>query len=545
MDSSLHWETPVQFVKGVGPHKASLLKKIGLVTVEDILFNLPYRYEDRTQIQKISRLSCNENQMVCGEVKTVRTRVTPRKYLKIFEVILGDETGVLSCKWFNQPYLEKLFKPGQKVILTGKVALNRFEHFRLEMNPVSYEFVTGDEEDLIHHGKIVPIYHETPGMTSKQLRSLIKSLLEESLLFSAREKLPLPLVQKYGFPSLQAALKEIHFPSCQETFLQLSTGKSPFRQRLVFEDFFLLEMGLSLRRNKNVEENKGFTFRINGGLEGDLLKLLSFKLTSAQIRVLEEIKKDMRNIYPMNRLLQGDVGSGKTVVALIAMLIAIENGFQACLMVPTELLAEQHYFNLAPLLSRLNITAGLLTHGMGKKEQTVVLESVVEGKTHLVIGTHSLIQEKVRFKNLGVAVVDEQHKFGVMQRMELKKKGNSPDILIMTATPIPRTLALTIYGDLDLSVLDELPPGRKPVQTRLFYENQKKSVYSFIEKEIIGGRQAYIVYPLVEESEKLDLKAAVTMAQTLQDIVFPQFKIGLLHGRMKPEEKERMMKQFK
>ena len=545
MNPSLQWETPVQFVKGVGPHKASLLRKIGLVTVEDLLFNLPYRYEDRTQIQKISRLSGHENQMVCGEIKAVRTQVTLRKHLKIFEVILGDETGVLSCKWFNQPYLEKLFKPGQKVILTGKVAPNRFQHFRLEMNPVSYEFVTGNEEDLTHHGKIVPVYHETPGMTSKQLRFLIKSLLEENLLFSAREKLPLSIVQKYGFPALRESLKEIHFPSCQEAFLQLSSGKSPFRRRLVFEDFFLLEMGLTLRKNKNVEENKGVSFKVDGGLEGDLLKLLSFKLTSAQIRVLEEIKKDMQNTHPMNRLLQGDVGSGKTVIALIAMLIAIENGFQACLMVPTELLAEQHFFNLAPLLLRLNITAGLLTHGMGKKEQAVVLENAAGGKIHLVIGTHSLIQEKVRFKRLGIAVVDEQHKFGVMQRMELKKKGDSPDILIMTATPIPRTLALTVYGDLDLSVLDELPPGRKPVQTRLFYENQRKSVYSFIEKEIIGGRQAYIVYPLVEESEKVDLNAAVTMAQTLQDIVFPQFKIGLLHGRMKSVEKERVMKQFK
>ncbi|MBI1821195.1 MAG: ATP-dependent DNA helicase RecG [Nitrospirae bacterium] len=544
MNSTLRWETPVQFVKGIGPYKAVLLKKLGLVTVEDVLFNLPYRYEDRTKIQKISRLSPNENQMVFGEVKAVRTQITPRKHLKIFELILGDETGVLSCKWFNQPYLEKVFKTGQKVILTGKVSPNRFEHFRLEMNPVSYELVTGDEENLTHHGKIVPVYHETPGMTSNQMRSLIKSLLEENLLL-AREKLPLALVRKYAFPSLGEALKEVHFPSGPETFFQSSLEKSLFHRRLVFEDFFLLEMGLALRKNKISRENKGFSFKIDGGMEGELLRHLSFKLTPAQGRVLGEIKKDMQSLYPMNRLLQGDVGSGKTVVALIAMLIAIENGFQACLMVPTELLAEQHYFNLTPLLLRLNIAAGLLTHGMGKKEQTKVLESAAEGKTDLVIGTHSLIQEKVQFKRLGIAVVDEQHKFGVMQRMELKKKGDSPDILIMTATPIPRTLALTVYGDLDLSVLDELPPGRKPIQTRLFYESQRKSVYSMIEKEVNGGRQAYIVYPLVEESEKLDLNAAVTMFKTLEETVFPQFKIGLLHGRMKSGEKERVMKQFK
>jgi ATP-dependent DNA helicase RecG len=545
MKSKIDWNTPLQYIKGIGPYKSTLLKRIGLSTAEDLLFYLPYRYEDRTTVKKIAQLTLNEVQMVSGEIKGVRSRITSRKHFKIFELILGDETGLLVCKWFNQPYLEKLFKPGERIILTGKVALNRFEGNRPEMAPLSYEVVNDAEDQALHHGKFVPIYHETEGMTSKHLRSLVKTLLDDGFLLGEKERIPLSLIQKFRFPSQAEALREVHFPSSRESFLEIAGGKSIFHQRLVFEDFFLLEVGLTLRKNRNIRENKGLSFDVKGEIEDRLLQRLSFQLTSAQKRVLEEIKKDMGADSPMSRLLQGDVGSGKTVIALISMLIAIENGYQACFMVPTEILAEQHFFNFLPLLGPLNISAGLLTNSIGKKEQIDTLQRIADGRCQLIIGTHSLVQERVLFKKLGLTVIDEQHKFGVRQRLGLKKKGESPDMLIMTATPIPRTLALTVYGDLDLSVLDELPPGRKTIQTRQFYDKQRNTAYSLIEKEIKEGRQVYIVYPLIEESEKLDLKAAVTMAEHLRSVVFPSFNIGLLHGKMKPEEKEKTMRAFK
>jgi len=546
MKSRLNWDTPLQFIKGIGPYKSGLLKKIGLITVEDLLFYLPFRYEDRTTIKKIAQLTLNDVQMVSGEVRSTRTVVTSKRHLKIFETVIEDESGLLICKWFNQPFLEKVFKAGDKIILTGKVGLNRFEQNRKEMTPLSYEIINNESDDLaIHHGKIVPVYHETEGITSKYLRSLIYNILGEDFLLLEKEKLPFSLIQKFQFPSQSEALRELHFPSSQESFQKISQGKSPFHHRLVFEDFFILEIGLTLRKNQNNRENKGLSFNIDGEMEGQLLKTLTFKLTDAQKRVLQEIKRDMKAHVPMSRLLQGDVGSGKTVVALIAMLIAIENGYQSCLMVPTEILAEQHFFNFAPFLGQLNVNLGLLTNGMTKREQTEMLERIANGNCQLTIGTHSLVQERVQFKNLGLTVIDEQHKFGVMQRMTLKKKAEAPDMLIMTATPIPRTLSLTVYGDLDISVLNELPPGRKNIHTRLFYEKQRHSTYAMIEKEIKEGRQVYMVYPLIEESEKLDLNAAVTMANRLQNEVFPNFKIGLLHGKMKPDEKEKTMTAFK
>lgn len=545
MNSRINWDTPLQYVKGVGPYKASLLKKLGLTTVEDLLFYLPYRYEDRTTVKKISQLTLDEVQMVSGTIKRVGSRTTSRKHFRIFELILEDETGLLICKWFNQPYLEKILKPGERMILTGKVSLNRFEGNRFEMSPLSYETINESEDRPVDHGKFVPVYHETEGLSSKNLRMLVKSLFNEGFLQNEKERLPAFLVEKFQFPSLSDALREIHFPSTRELYLEALEGRTIFQRRMVFEDFFYLEIGLTLRKNRNSHEDKGISFNTEGVLEEKLLQSLSFQLTSAQHRVLQEIRRDMKSDLPMSRLLQGDVGSGKTVVALISMLIAVENGYQACLMVPTEILAEQHYFNFQPLLRKLNISTGLLTQSLSRKEQMTMLEEIAGGKSQLIIGTHSLVQDRVLFKNLGITVIDEQHKFGVRQRLELKKKGKSPDMLVMTATPIPRTLALTVYGDLDLSVLDELPPGRKPIQTRLFYEKQRHACYSFIEKEIRGGRQVYIVYPLIDESEKLDLKAAVTMAEQLQNEIFPSFRIGLLHGKLKPEEKEKTMSAFK
>ena len=544
MNAPLRWETSVQFVKGIGPMKAALFKKIGVETVEDLLLYLPYRYEDRTRMKKVSELVPNEQQTFSGEVREFRNRMTPRRRVKIFELVVGDETGVVVCKWFNQPYLEKVFKTGQKVVLTGKPARNPYERFQVEFSPVSYEILSGEDDDLIHHGRIVPVYHETQGLTSRMIRKLMKTLLEEERLFSG-ESLPTELLSRHSFPPLPEALREVHFPSNRDAFIALPEDGGPFRKRLVFEDFFFLEIGLLTKKTGEAGQTVGISFRPGGGLEKKMMESLPFSLTSAQRRVLDEIQRDMAAPRPMSRLLQGDVGSGKTILALLAMLMAFENGYQACLMAPTEILAEQHYFNMKNLLQPLGIEPLLLTSGTVRHEQEETLRKISEGSAGLIIGTHSLVQEHVQFGNLGLAVVDEQHRFGVRQRMELKKKGASPDMLIMTATPIPRTLALTLYGDLDLSVLDELPPGRRPIETRISYAKQRAALYSRVEAELRQGRQAYVVYPLIEESEKVDLAAAVTMFRELQDKVFSAWTVGLLHGRMKREERENVMARFK
>lgn len=544
MNAPLRWETSVQFVKGIGPMKAALFKKIGVETVEDLLLYLPYRYEDRTRMKKVRELVPNEQQTFSGEVREFRNRMTPRRRVKIFELVVGDETGVVVCKWFNQPYLEKVFKTGQKVVLTGKPARNPYERFQVEFSPVSYEILSGEDDDLIHHGRIVPVYHETQGLTSRMIRKLMKTLLEEERLFSG-ESLPTEILSRHSFPPLLEALREVHFPSNREAFIALPEDGGPFRKRLVFEDFFFLEIGLLTKKTGEAGRTGGISFRPGGELEKKLMESLPFSLTAAQRRVLDEIQRDMASPRPMSRLLQGDVGSGKTVVALLAMLMAFENGYQACLMAPTEILAEQHYFNMKSLLQPLGIEPLLLTSGTVRHEQEENLRKISKGSAGLIIGTHSLVQEHVQFGNLGLAVVDEQHRFGVRQRMELKKKGAFPDMLIMTATPIPRTLALTLYGDLDLSVLDELPPGRRPIETRISYAKQRAALYSRVEAELRQGRQAYVVYPLIEESEKVDLAAAVTMFRELQDKVFSGWTVGLLHGRMKREEREDVMARFK
>lgn len=549
--------TPLQYIKGVGPKRAQILKKLNLTTVEDALFFLPRRYEDRRHIKTIAELESEAWETVYGEVKNTGVVTTPRQKTKIFEAIIGDDTGTLVAKWFNQPYLKQIFKKGSKVILYGKVKLGKggfqtsFRYALREMIQPEYEILDEEETEVgvkqgthIHMGRIVPIYPLSEGLYQKTLRGVMKSIVDR-YADALEEMLPPGIKKKYGLLDLPEAIRRVHFPEDDDDLEKLDRGTSEPHRRLVFDEFFLLELGLGLKKRGIATKQKGIQFRFTGELEQRLRALLPYQLTAAQERVLAEIKKDMQSVHPMNRLLQGDVGSGKTIVALIALLWAVEAGYQGAIMVPTEILAEQHYRNISGFVEKLGLTTCLLTSKLRKKEREQYLSSIREGRTQIIIGTHALIQKDVEFQKLGLVIIDEQHKFGVMQRATLKEKGYQPDVLIMTATPIPRTLSLTLYGDLDVSMIDELPPGRTPITTLLFYDRDRDRVYNRIRQEIEQGRQAYVIYPLVEESEILDLKAATEMAEHLRTEIFPQFKVGLVHGRMSGEEKDQIMTAFK
>jgi ATP-dependent DNA helicase RecG len=542
-ETEFPWKMSVQYLKGIGPKRAILFRNLGIETLEDLLYFFPFRYEDRSRLKKIAHLRSGEEETILAEVRAVALVESPRRRMKIVDLAVSDETGLLHAKWFNQPYLKDLFKVGEKVMLSGKVKANYYGGLHLEMESPLYEKVD-DEEPQLHVGRIVPIYHETKGLTSRQIRSLMKSVLNQ---YGAKipEMLPAALIKKYRFLPLFEAISQLHFPTAEMALSDLNSGKSAAHHRLSFDELFLLQIGLAIRKKGLTEKEPGIGFQVEGPLSDRLRSMLPFRLTGAQEKVISEIKKDMAALYPMNRLVQGDVGSGKTLVALMAILIAIENGYQAALMAPTEILAEQHFFSLREYLEKLGKSSLLLTSDMKKKVKEEALNRVRSGEVDLVIGTHALIQEGVEFKRLGLAVVDEQHKFGVLQRARLTQKGYRPDVLIMTATPIPRTLAITLYGDLNVSVIDELPPGRSPIKTSLFYGKQRERAYHLIEEELKKGRQAYLVCPLVEESEKVDLKAAIETFASLQKEGFPHRRIGLLHGRLKREEKESVMQAFK
>ncbi len=539
------FQKPIRYVKGVGPKRAEWLDRLGIRTLEDLLYFLPWRYEDRSRLKPVAELAPDQEITVCVVVQSTHLTVTSRRRFKIFEMVAGDESGSIRVKWFNQPYLQKLFKNGQRLMLTGKVKVNRYQGRGLEIENPVYEILDDEAAPVgLHTGRIVPIYHETQGLTSRPVRSLIKTVLEE---YASRlpEILPPSVIQSHQFPPLSEALSLAHFPLEGTSLELLNEGRSEAHRRLVFDEFFLLQLGLGLKRRQASEESEGTSFHTDGAYLRRFLAGLPYQLTGAQTSALEEIKRDMARPHPMNRLLQGDVGCGKTVVALAAMMIAADNGYQAALMAPTEILAEQHYLTVKPWLKPFKLQCLLLTRGQPKREISRALKAIAAGEPAFVIGTHALIQEEVRFGRLGLVVVDEQHKFGVMQRALLQKKGVRPDVLIMTATPIPRTLALTVHGDLDLSVILELPKGRAPIETRLYYESKRAQAYALLAGQAAEGRQAYVVYPIVEESEKTDLKAAAQMADHLQREVFPRLAIGLLHGRMPMEEKEKVMEAFK
>lgn len=538
---------PVQYIKGVGPFRARLLARLGIKTLRDALFSIPYRYEDRSSIKKIIHLRPNEFMTVTGRVRQTRI-VSPNPRLKIFELVISDSSGIFTAKWFNQGYLEKVFNRDDEVVLYGLIKLN-YRGTGLEMVNPEYEILNGDDSEQmqtnIHTGRIVPIYRLTEGLSQKQMRNIMYSILNACQQHISEDPMPLDILQRHKLPAFSESIQNIHFPSADISLDDLNRGTTVYHRRLVFDELFTFQTGLAIMKKDSLT-NKGISFAAHGMLIKKLMSRLPFKLTAAQQRVLQEIKKDMNSDVPMNRLVQGDVGSGKTIVAVSAMLIAVENGYQAALMAPTEILAVQHYINISQMLKEIDVKVHLITGSIKLKGKKKIAETIKTDEANILIGTHALIQENVSFEKLGLVVIDEQHRFGVVQRATLKKKGLNPDTIVMTATPIPRTLAMTLYGDLDCSVIDELPPGRTPIQTMLFDESERtmNEIYRLIETETKNGRQVYFVYPLIEESEKIDLESAIEGAKALQKR-FSHLKVGLIHGRMKAEEREDIMGRFK
>lgn len=464
--------------------------------------------------------------------------------MTIFSIFVKDGTGVIEAIYFNQSYLENVLKTEGHVLLSGLINAEPQKPHTLQMKNPQYEIIDSKEDLLLHVGRIVPIYHETKGLSSRHLRRIMHDLMEEYHL-KLQEVLPHFIRQKMHLPSIIEAIAAVHFPLAGSDIELLNYWRTLAHRRLAFEECFLLEIALAVQQHFKQNETPGISFNPTSSLISKLQTKLPFQLTKSQLRVINDIQSDMVSPHPMNRLLQGDVGSGKTLVALHAILLACESGYQTALMVPTETLAEQHFLNLQKYLESLGIEAELITGGQSQKKRLVVFQRITSGQIDLIVGTHALLEENIKFANLGLVVVDEQHKFGVRQRAIFQSKGLHPDVLVMTATPIPRTLAMTAYGDLDVSIIDALPPGRKPIQTRLFRHGERPRAYELLRRQVESGYQAFIVYPLIEESEKLDLEAAVQAVDRLQKQEFPKMKIGLLHGRMKSKEKAQIMRLFK
>lgn len=535
-------ETAIQYLKGVGPKKKKLFAQLGISTVEDLLYYFPKRYEDRSKFTTISQLKPNELQTIKGKVLVAGLRKSWKRHLFIFEAVVADKTAKIFCLWFNQPYLKEYLKVGSEVVFYGMVEQH---NGRLQLVNPEYEVIE-QEKDNLSIGRIVPIYPLAEGLTQRFFRKIIKEGLD-GFVPRITDILTFDLRNRRKLINLAQSLLNIHFPVSGE--LQKEAYK-----RLSFEEFFLSQLPILLRKLK-IKQAIGISHYIDENFLSELINSLPFRLTVSQEQVLAEIKKDMASHRPMHRLLQGDVGSGKTVVAFLASCLAIKAGFQVAFMVPTEILARQHYDNIQKVIAGIkdkNIRVGLLTSGLKEAEKQKLYKKIKNAQIDLVIGTHALIQEKLQFKLLGLVVIDEQHKFGVSQRQLLPAKGlpdrqagKYPDLLIMTATPIPRTLSLTLYGDLDISVIDQLPAGRLPIVTRLFSEAERQEVYNLVSQKLEQKQQAYIVYPIIEESAVLDLKAAEKMYAELKEKVFKSFKIGLLHGRLKEEEGRQAMEDFR
>ena len=548
-------QIPIQFVKGVGPRIASILKKKGIESVEDALYYFPRMYEDRRTVKSISKLLPGERETVMGKIILAGKVRTKRRSL--YQVVISDKTGTITLVWFqfNEKYLRTAYKKGASVILTSEVTVGyrgalQIVHPRPEDIEVIDEGEEIDEEH-IHFNRIVPIYPLTEGVKQRRMRRIMKSVVD-TYGSSIPSFIPDQIKSRRGALDFSTALKRVHFPQEQDRVIDLSDTNSVYESKphntVSYSEFFLTEIGLAIKK-RDVANLPGIAFSPTGELTKSLVDKLPFDLTSAQKRVLSEIEGDMLSDRPMNRLLQGDVGSGKTIVALLSILKAVESGYQAVLMVPTEILAEQHLASVLEYVKGMGLRVVFLKSSLSKSEKNIYYKAIMSGEAQIAVGTHALIQDKVDFKNLGLVVIDEQHRFGVMQRARLMSKGKNPDVLVMTATPIPRTLALTVYGDLDVSVLDELPPGRKEIKTKVYYDQKgsRERAYGIVRKEIEKGRQAYVVYPMIEESESpdfKDLKYATQMAEELQNDVFPDFRVGLLHGKMKTDEKEAVMKRF-
>ena len=550
--SNMQLASEVKFLKGVGPARAELFAARGISTVKDLLYYPPYRYEDRTRITRIRDL-------VPGQLSTVLVRVLTcglmrtRKGLYIYDLGAMDASapslnGMLRCKWFNAVYLEKqkLFRPGQRVFFYGKVQLDQFGNGNLLMVQPQFEILPESEiegQDSLEIGRVVPIYESMGKAGPRVLRRLMATALE-GLEGQIPDSLPVSVRRKNKLLDCATALRLTHFPDSDQPLEEVCNFRSPAQVRLIFEEFFNIGAGLALKRRK-AKESRGVEFHKTESARQAIKKVLPFHPTTAQKRVLKEIVEDMSSPRPMNRLLQGDVGSGKTIVAIQAALLALDNGYQVALMAPTEILATQHYLYIKDLLRPLPYEVDLLISARKAGEKAALKKCLSAGLTNLVVGTHAMIEEDVEFARLGLVVVDEQHRFGVLQRAQLIRKGLTPDVLVMTATPIPRTLALTIYGDLDFSVIDELPPNRTPIKTKRWSEADRPQAFEFIRDKARRGEQAYVVYPLIEESAQLDLRTAVREFEQLSRNVFPEFRVALLHGRLRSEEKENVMQSFK
>ncbi|MFZ0417902.1 MAG: ATP-dependent DNA helicase RecG [Candidatus Sulfotelmatobacter sp.] len=571
----LELTTPVQYVKGIGPKLAEILATKGIVTVGDLLNYLPFRYEDRLNPRGIAELRPGEMATVIGEVRNsglFRTRRMP-----IFQLTVGQGRSRLKCLWFNATYLQDKFKPGELIALYGKVEQD--QHGELQIIQPQFEMLGesgGDGADAkaaasLEVGRIVPIY-ESAGqgrVTARWFRRVIRTALDD-LTPELAETIPAAVRQRLALLSPREALWKVHWPEAGESFEDLQSSRTPAHIRLIFEELFFVELGLELRRRQQKTET-GIAFRLDDRVRQAIKKILPFHPTAAQKRVLKEIADDMQKPFPMRRLLQGDVGSGKTIVSFQAAIIAIENGYQVALMAPTEILAQQHYFSARRILENAGYRIVLLTGSLEADRKREIRRHIAQGNAQLVIGTHALLEEKVEFAKPGLVIVDEQHRFGVLQRLKLMRKSGEasdtrvatgtparpgrssadpapapaePDVLVMTATPIPRTLALTLYGDLDISVLDELPPGRTPIVTRRITDDRSSEVWDFVRKQAAKGHQVYVVYPVIAESEETELKAAIKMYRELSGKIFADLKVGLLHGRLDADLKDQVMRMF-
>ncbi len=531
-------DSPVTTLVGIGPSHAERFERLGVETICDLLYLFPHRYNDFSSLKTINQLEYGDEVTIIGAVRQTKARET-RKGGIIVTSIISDGTGTIQATWFNQPYLARRLSAGSKIVLSGKVDeyLGRLVFQSPEWEPL--------EKELIHTARLVPVYPLTKGMSARWLRRLMKKTVD---YWCNRfpDHLPADLRERTGVVDLETAIGQIHFPESEGSLKRA-------RRRLCFDEFFLIQLGVQRQRHLwRSEPSRPLT--VDEELLGSFLQSLPFTLTGAQQRVLREIVDDLRHPYPMSRLLQGDVGSGKTVVAAAAMLLTVANSCQAVIMAPTEILAEQHYKTITGLLANLQspITIRLLTGSLTSLEKERIREEAAAGEADILIGTHALIQESVEFSDLGLAIIDEQHRFGVAQRAALRQKGIiteagpvCPHVLVMSATPIPRSLALTIYGDLDISVIDELPPGRREIKTHWLLPRERERAYSFLRSQIEKGHQAFVICPLVEESEKIEAKAAVEEHRRLQKVIFPDLKLGLLHGRLKGAEKEAVMAAFK
>jgi ATP-dependent DNA helicase RecG len=541
----------VQYVKGIGPRRFELLAAEGIHTVGELIDYAPFRYEDRTRFRPIQGLRDGEWALLRGRVCSVGFFEARTRRISIVEVLVKDPTGSLPLKFFNQPYLRQTLAAGQNLIIYGQARHDEYSRNSVVMTNPEVEIFEDDGDSSVHSARVVPIYRRIGDLRPRTLRHILHTLVE-NLPSDIPDMLPEYLRKQLRLMSRTEAIAQIHFPVLTEEGEEerkaemeaLNSGLSPAHKRFIFEELFHFQVGIRMVRERRVRVTKARTIQLGDNVRQAIKRVLPFHPTTAQKRVLREIADDMRSIRPMSRLLQGDVGSGKTIVAAQAAIIAVENGFQVAVMAPTEILAEQHFFNFRRLLSPLNYTVDLLKGSLTARQKREALERIRTGETEIAIGTHALIQEGVGFQNLALAVIDEQHRFGVMQRNVLREKGLHPDVLVMTATPIPRSLALTLYGDLDVSVIDELPAGRKPIVTTWCREKDRAKVYDEMRRTVAQGHQVYVVYPLVEESEKQDLKAATESAELLQTKVFPDLRIGLLHGQMKSPRKEEVMSAF-